>query len=175
MRYAQSKGLSLKVSDEFTVPLCAIHHHRIHTTGEERGWWRERNIDPLVVAGALWRQSTERRPVASEDAQASERDYKIRRVGYCTRSRPKRKSRTIEPSVMVENATGTVAFFQAMASVLIANLLTVAFVYSFVKIHQKELTGAEEGRLTYLWLIILVLLFMLYGLYTWGVYSLSSR
>jgi hypothetical protein len=76
---------------------------------------------------------------------------------------------------MVENATGTVAFFQAMASVLIANLLTVAFVYSFVKIHQKELTGAEEGRLTYLWLIILVLLFMLYGLYTWGVYPLSSR
>ena len=77
MRYAQSKGLSLKVSDEFTVPLCAIHHHQIHTTGEERGWWRERNIDPLVVAGALWRQSTERRPVASEDAQASERDSKL--------------------------------------------------------------------------------------------------
>ena len=77
VRYAQSKGLSLKVSDEFTVPLCAIHHHQIHTTGEERGWWRERNIDPLVVAGALWRQSTERRPVASEDAQASELDSKL--------------------------------------------------------------------------------------------------
>lgn len=33
VRYAQSRGLSLKVSDEFTVPLCAIHpppypHHR---------------------------------------------------------------------------------------------------------------------------------------------------
>ena len=62
VRYAQSKGLSLKVSDEFTVPLCAIHHHYIHTTGKEREWWQERNIDPLKIANALWRQSRERIP-----------------------------------------------------------------------------------------------------------------
>jgi hypothetical protein len=31
---AQPRELSLKVSDEFTVPLCAIHHHNIHTTGK---------------------------------------------------------------------------------------------------------------------------------------------
>ena len=49
---------------------------------------------------------------------------------------------------MLEHANGSASFFQAMAPVLIANV----FVYSFVKIHQKELTG-EEGRLTYLWLI----------------------
>ena len=67
---------------------------------------------------------------------------------------------------MVEHAPGTVAFFHAMAPVLIANVLTVAFVYCFAKIHQKELAGEEEGRLTYLWLVFL---FMLYGLYTWGV------
>ena len=75
---------------------------------------------------------------------------------------------------MLEHATGTVSFFQAMAPVLIANALTVAFVYAFSKIHQKELTGEEEGRLTYLWLIILVFLFMLYGLYTWGVYPFKQ-
>jgi Rad52/22 family double-strand break repair protein len=57
VRYAQSRGLSLKVSDEFTVPLCAIHHHQIHTTGKEREWWEERNIDPLTVAMGLWRHS----------------------------------------------------------------------------------------------------------------------
>ena len=73
---------------------------------------------------------------------------------------------------MLEHATGTVAFFQAMAPILIANVLTVTFVYCFAKIHQKELAGEEEGRLTYLWLIIIVLLSMLYGLYTWGVYPL---
>jgi DNA recombination protein Rad52 len=56
LRYAQSKGLSLKVSDEFTVPLCAIHHHHVHTTGKEQEWWQERNIDPLKVAGDLWQQ-----------------------------------------------------------------------------------------------------------------------
>ena len=68
VRYAQSRGLSLKVSDEFTVPLCAIHHHHIHTTGKEREWWQERNIDPLKVASALWRQSRERYPVARDKA-----------------------------------------------------------------------------------------------------------
>ena len=66
VRYAQSRGLSLKVSDEFTVPLCAIHHHQIHTTGKEQEWWQERNIDPLKVASALWRQSRERHPAARE-------------------------------------------------------------------------------------------------------------
>ena len=71
---------------------------------------------------------------------------------------------------MLEHATGTVSFFQTMAPVLIANVLAVTFVYCFAKIHQKELAGEKEGRLTYLWLIILVLLFMLYGLYAWGVY-----
>ena len=64
VRYAQSKGLNLKVSDEFTVPLCAIHHHNIHTTGKEREWWQERNIDPLIVANHLWQQSSERYPAA---------------------------------------------------------------------------------------------------------------
>ena len=35
VRYAQSRGLGLKVSDEFTVPLCAIHHSENHATGDE--------------------------------------------------------------------------------------------------------------------------------------------
>jgi hypothetical protein len=48
------------VSDEFTVPLCAIHHHQIHTTGKEREWWQERKIDPLTIAQVLWQQSRER-------------------------------------------------------------------------------------------------------------------
>ena len=60
IRYAQPRGISLKVSDEFTVPLCATHHHQIHTTGKEREWWHEHNIDPLKTADALWQQSRER-------------------------------------------------------------------------------------------------------------------
>lgn len=54
IRYAQPRGLGLKVSDEFTVPLCAIHHSENHATGDERPWWQERKIDPLAVAAELW-------------------------------------------------------------------------------------------------------------------------
>jgi hypothetical protein len=45
---------------------------------------------------------------------------------------------------MVGHADGTVVFFQAMAPVLIANVLTVTFVYCFAEIHQKEL--AQGGK-----------------------------
>ena len=57
VRFAQSKGLGLKGSDEFTVPLCAIHHQQNHATGNERLWWQEHKIDPLAVAARLWRES----------------------------------------------------------------------------------------------------------------------
>jgi hypothetical protein len=68
VRYAQSRGANLRVSDEFTVPLCAIHHHHIHTTGKEQEWWQERNIDPLKVARGLWQRSRERYRAAGEAA-----------------------------------------------------------------------------------------------------------
>jgi hypothetical protein len=57
IRYAQAKGIALKVSDEFTVPLCAIHHSENHATGDEMRWWQERKIDPLAVAAELWRKT----------------------------------------------------------------------------------------------------------------------
>jgi DNA recombination protein Rad52 len=80
LRYAQSRGLSLKVSDEFTVPLCAIHHDHIHKTGKEKEWWQERNIDPLKVAGDLWQQSRERYPAANEAASSESADLRPNRV-----------------------------------------------------------------------------------------------
>jgi hypothetical protein len=70
LRYAQSKGLNLKVSDEFTVPLCAIHHQNIHTTGREQEWWEERKIDPLAIASRLWQQSREQSSAAREANRA---------------------------------------------------------------------------------------------------------
>ena len=57
IRYAQPRGLALKVSDEFTVPLCAIHHTEIHATGDELHWWQDRKIDPLKTAADLWAHS----------------------------------------------------------------------------------------------------------------------
>lgn len=57
VRFAQPRGLGLKVSDEFTVPLCAIHHTENHAMGNERGWWKARKIDPLPIARTLWQKS----------------------------------------------------------------------------------------------------------------------
>ena len=57
LRHAQPRGLALKVRDEFTVPLCAIHHDEIHRTTKERAWWQDRHVDPLPVAATLWRES----------------------------------------------------------------------------------------------------------------------
>jgi hypothetical protein len=63
IRYAQPRGIALKVSDEFTVPLCAIHHSENHGTGNERQWWEERKIDPLAIANVLWSQGRMPSPV----------------------------------------------------------------------------------------------------------------
>ncbi|MGH9553833.1 MAG: hypothetical protein ACRD3W_30920, partial [Terriglobales bacterium] len=57
VRYAQPRGIGLKVSDEFTVPVCATHHHNLHDTTKEREWWQDRKIDPLIIARALWNES----------------------------------------------------------------------------------------------------------------------
>jgi len=57
IRYAQPRGVGLKVSDEFTVPLCAIHHSENHGTGNERQWWQKHDLDPLPVARRLWQES----------------------------------------------------------------------------------------------------------------------
>jgi len=35
LRFAQSRALGRKVSDEFTVPLCRGHHREVHRVGDE--------------------------------------------------------------------------------------------------------------------------------------------
>ena len=57
LRFAQPRALGLKVSDEFTVPLCRGHHRQLHQTGNEQAWWAQRNINVLTVAKDLWGQT----------------------------------------------------------------------------------------------------------------------
>jgi ERF superfamily protein len=54
LRFAQSRALGRKVSDEFTVPLCRGHHRELHRHGDEAGWWNKFGLDPNAVARALW-------------------------------------------------------------------------------------------------------------------------
>ncbi len=48
--------MSRKVSDEWTVPLCATHHRALHSVGNEEKWWKERQVDPIILAKQLWRE-----------------------------------------------------------------------------------------------------------------------
>ena len=57
LRFAQSRALGCKVSDEFTVPLCRAHHREVHRCGDEGLWWGKTRIDPLATARALWLQT----------------------------------------------------------------------------------------------------------------------
>ena len=54
LRFAQSQALGRKVSDEFTVPLCRVHHREIHRCGDEAAWWKKTGVDPTAAARALW-------------------------------------------------------------------------------------------------------------------------
>ena len=58
LRFAQSRALGRKVSDEFTVPLCRAHHREVHRCGDEGFWWRYTGIDPLAAARPLARNSS---------------------------------------------------------------------------------------------------------------------
>ena len=59
LRFAQSRGLGLKVSDEFTVPLCRGHHRELHRGGKEVDWWTRTGIEPIeLCAQALARNTS---------------------------------------------------------------------------------------------------------------------
>ena len=57
LRFAQPRALGLKVSDEFTVPLCRNHHRELHQVGNELAWWHNAHIKPLKFAKILWDES----------------------------------------------------------------------------------------------------------------------
>jgi hypothetical protein len=54
LRFAQSRALASKVSDEFTVPLCRGHHREVHRCGDEAAWWQKVGINPAQAARNLW-------------------------------------------------------------------------------------------------------------------------
>jgi hypothetical protein len=57
LRFAQSRAMGQKVSDEFTVPLCRGHHRELHRSGDEAEWWMSQGVDPTPAARALWLES----------------------------------------------------------------------------------------------------------------------
>ena len=70
LRYAQPRALGRKASDEFTVPLCRVHHREVHRASKEQAWWQSVGIDPMNVAQQLWQTTrvNEGRLAASPEA-----------------------------------------------------------------------------------------------------------
>ena len=57
LTFTQPRALGRRVSDEFIVPVCRIHHRELHRSGDEVAWWQKLNIDPLPVALRLWQHT----------------------------------------------------------------------------------------------------------------------
>jgi hypothetical protein len=77
LRFAQPRGLGIKVSDEFRVPLCRSHHREVHQTRNEMQWWAQFGIKPLEIAYRLWTAThpvpdTTRQAVAGNASEATE-------------------------------------------------------------------------------------------------------
>jgi hypothetical protein len=73
LRFSQPRALGRRVSDEFTVPLCRVHHRELHRQGDERSWWNKANIDPMPIAlRFFWQQTRGVLPEASGKLRAHE-------------------------------------------------------------------------------------------------------
>lgn len=69
LRFAQLRSLGSKVCDEWTVPLCLIHHRALHDDGAEEQWWQRQGIDAKAEAEKLWRQNYGEQPAEVDASQ----------------------------------------------------------------------------------------------------------
>ena len=72
LRFAQPRAIGLKVSDEFTVPLCRGHHRQLHQAGNEVAWWEDLQINALEIARGLWEQTrpaSAAKPIFNADSE----------------------------------------------------------------------------------------------------------
>lgn len=63
VRTGTDGGTSLKPSDNWTIPMCALHHQVQSDKGEE-AFETEYEIDMKAIAAALWTKSPHRRKAA---------------------------------------------------------------------------------------------------------------
>jgi hypothetical protein len=61
LRCAQPRAIGRKVGDQFTVPLCRIHHRQVHECSDESAWWTDLEIDAIEIAKGLWEESRAKR------------------------------------------------------------------------------------------------------------------
>ena len=94
LRFTQPRALGLKVSDEFTVPLCRTHHREVHRTVKERQWWDRLGVDPMPIADTLWRQS---HPRHSGDAAQKSDELLINPTAEAVQVKPRNSEGEANP------------------------------------------------------------------------------
>ena len=95
LTFTQPRALGRRVSDEFIVPICRVHHRELHRSGDELAWWRRLNIDPLPIALRLWQQTrTDDEPALMTHTHASTADV----VAHNDGARPKNAPSTAPDS-----------------------------------------------------------------------------
>jgi hypothetical protein len=82
LTFMQPRALGHRVSDEFTVPVCRIHHRELHRHGDEAAWWDKVHVDPLPVALRLWQHTrlNSHELAPSQDITPSQATQKTGRV-----------------------------------------------------------------------------------------------
>jgi hypothetical protein len=86
LRFAQPRGLGLKVSDEFTVPLCRGHHRELHRAGNEARWWAATGFDAISIARKLWTKTHPvRASVSVTGADPATADAPAAKTGFLRR------------------------------------------------------------------------------------------
>jgi hypothetical protein len=77
IKFAEQRAMGRKVSDKFAVPICRLHHRELHRRGNERAWWQNQGIDPLVIAASLWAGTHAGAPADSEIVDDTDRSAGI--------------------------------------------------------------------------------------------------
>ena len=106
LRFAQPRSMGSKVSDEWTVPLCFIHHRALHDAGDEELWWRAHSLDPKAEAERLWR-STHLNPgqePAPEESRADNLTREEPQKAVLAKLSPAAAPADAEPSTAEEHA-----------------------------------------------------------------------
>ena len=83
IRFAQPHALGRKVSDEYTVPVCRLHHRDLHGYGDEASWWaggqhrpsayRTRTVAAIALNASSFRACRDSRPRTAHTRAAHQR------------------------------------------------------------------------------------------------------
>jgi len=60
LRELRPRTMGVRVGDEYTVPLCVLHHDELHACGGV-GFWQRYNIDPEAWAKAFYAETLKAR------------------------------------------------------------------------------------------------------------------